>query len=92
MPTIAVKDQPMNCLDLAIALGLKGPWIIYGIKKANRQRHAQGRELLIFSGRYSTPARVAAWLESHPDFVANQVLAPKKETPAPHGNLARLPA
>jgi len=82
---LPVKDRRFNCLGLAAALGFGGPWMIYGVKKANRIYAAQGKEPLIFAGRYSTPARVAAWLDTHPDFIARHILAPRgKKAAAPH--------
>ena len=91
--TVPVKNQLLNSLDLATALGLAGPWLIYGIKKANRQLAAQGSEPLIFSGRYSTPAKVSAWLDAHPEFVAKRVLAPQAaKTPEPRDTPGHPPA
>jgi hypothetical protein len=100
--TVPVKDQRLDCVGLAAALFPatepgKAPrtWVVYGIKKANRLLAAQGREDLIFSGRYSTPGKLSAWLDSHPDFVANQVLAPGRRAPQssePHGTPAHPPA
>lgn len=69
------KNKLLNGLALATATGL-GEWVIYGIKKANKLFAEQGKEALIFTGRYSTPKKVAAWLADHPDFVATRVLAP----------------
>ena len=73
----AQRNQWLNGKSIAAALGC-GEWIIYGVKKANKIFAGRGLEPLIFTGRLSTPARVAAWLEAHPDFVANQVLAAKR--------------
>jgi hypothetical protein len=70
------KNKLLNGLALAAATGLGG-WVIYGIKKANKLFAAQGLEPLIFTGRYSTPKKIAAWLETHPHFVARHVLVPK---------------
>lgn len=75
-------QQWMNGRALATALGL-GEWTIYGVKKANRIFAQQGREALIFTGRLSTPAKVAQWLEAHPDFVARHVLVPAKDLAEP---------
>ncbi len=70
------KNKLMNGVALAEATGL-GEWVVYGIKKANKIFAAQGRESLIFTGRYSTPAKVKQWLADHPDFVATRVLVPQ---------------
>lgn len=75
-----VKDQRLNSRDIAVALGMKGPWVVYGVKKSNRILAAQGKEELIFAGRYSTPGKVALWLDTHPNFVAGSVLAPVRKT------------
>lgn len=79
------RDQRMNAVKLAAALGFESTWVIRGIKKANAIFAAQGREPLIFSGRYSTPAKVSDWLDVHPEFVASWVLrkAAPGESPAP---------
>ncbi len=62
----------------------RGEWVVYGIKKANAIFAKRGEEALIFTGRYSTPAKVEQWLTDHPTFVANQVLAPvRKKKPRP---------
>jgi hypothetical protein len=54
----------------------RGEWVLRGVKKANAILAAQGREPLIFVGRYSTVAKIEQWLMEHPDFVATQVLTP----------------
>lgn len=72
------KDKHLNGVELAEATGL-GEWVIYAIKKANKLFAAQGKEPLIFTGRYSTPAKVSQWFADHPDFVATRVLAPQKK-------------
>ena len=72
-------DKRMDGVELAAATGL-GTWGIYGIKKANKLFFKQGIDkALIFSGRYSTPAKITAWMDEHPNFVANQVLDPKRK-------------
>lgn len=84
------KHKLLDGVRLAQATGL-GAWVVYGVKKANKIFHGQGREPLIFTGRYSTPAKLAAWLDAHPDFVASQVLrkptAAAAATPAPDKHL-----
>lgn len=77
------RHKQLNSVGLAAATGL-GEWVVRGIKKANRVLHETKGEPLIFTGRFSTPAKVAAWLEAHPDFVARRVLLrPKVAAPAP---------
>lgn len=77
------SKQWLNGKALAAACGC-GEWTIYGIKKSNRIAHSQSRERLIFTGRLSTPAKINAWLEEHPEFIPGQVLAPvrRKKEPA----------
>lgn len=82
--SVPVKDQLLNGKDLALALGLKSPWVIRAVKKANQMLASQGREELIFTGRYSTPAKISRWLEEHQGFVARQTLAPSRSIPARH--------
>lgn len=73
------NEKHMNGRALAEATGL-GQWVIYGIKKANKLLAQQGREPAIFTGRYSTPKKIAAWVETHPDFIARHVLvSPERE-------------
>lgn len=73
------NEKHMNGRALAEATGL-GLWVIYGIKKANKIFAQQSREPAIFTGRYSTPKKIAAWLEAHPDFIARHVLvSPERE-------------
>lgn len=92
--TVPVKDQRLDGRALATALGFKGSWIIQGIKKANAILHGQDpvKEPLIFTGRYSTPAKVARWMDEHPAFVANQVLAPVRKNSKPRGTPVHPPA
>lgn len=92
--TVPVKDQRLDGRGLATALGMKSAWTIQGIKKSNAILHAQDpvKEPLIFTGRYSTPAKVARWLDDHPDFVANRVLAPVRKNPVPRGTLSHQQA
>ena len=71
----------LNSRRLAQALNFDSPWVIAGIKKANRMYHEQGREELIFTGRYSTPAKINRWLDDHPEFVASHFLAPQRRRP-----------
>jgi hypothetical protein len=95
------RQKFMNGRALAAATGL-GVWCIYGIKKANKIFHASRGEPLIFSGLYSTPAKISDWLESHPDFIARHVLAPQRSAvpaslrpavmPAPHARPAHRAA
>ena len=80
-PKLSLQHQRLNGVQLACALGF-GEWVIKGIKKANALFAQQGRETLIFTGRYSTPAKVSKWLDDHPDFVASQVLAPQRRRAA----------
>lgn len=75
------RHQLGNARQLARALGCS-EWVIYGVKKANRIRAGQTGEPLIFTGRFSTVAKVQRWLDDHPDFVANQVLAPQRQAAA----------
>lgn len=92
--TLSVQHQRMNGVELGAALNL-GEWVVSGIKKANRLFAAQRGEALIFSGRYSTPAKVSAWLDAHPDFVASRYkLKPKpsEAAPAPQPPQQRPPA
>lgn len=88
----SMKHTRLNALQIAAALNL-GEWVVYGVKKANRIFAENGKEDLIFTGRYSSPAKVMKWLDEHPDFVANQVLAPvrKAAKPKPPTPLQRLP-
>lgn len=72
------NDKHLNGVELSKATGL-GEWVIRAIKKANKLFAAQGREPLIFTGRYSTPAKVSKWFDDHPDFVATRVLAPQNQ-------------
>lgn len=91
------QHQLLNGRDLARVLfgneddveSTRGEWTIYGIKKANKILAGQGREELIFTGRYSTPAKVSAWLAAHPDFVANHTLAPVRRKKKPKKDRAR---
>jgi hypothetical protein len=93
MPAAAlpVQHRRLNCVDLAVALGMSA-WQLYGVKKANRLFAKQNLEPLIFSGRYSTPAKVAAWLDAHPDFSAGRVLAPRAGKPRRRDTPAHPPA
>ncbi len=85
-------DKRMDGVDLSAATGL-GIWGIYGIKKANKLFFKQGIDpALIFTGRYCTPAKISAWLDAHPDFVANQVLDPKRRKKAPGADAAEATA
>ena len=86
---LPVKDQRLDCVKLAETMGLNSPWVIYGVKKANRLLAAEGKEELIFCGRFSTPAKVSAWLDAHPDFVATRTLVPVRQRPTPRGNRSR---
>jgi hypothetical protein len=82
---LALKDQRLNSRQIALALGNKSTWLVQAVKKSNKILAAQGKEELIFSGRYSTPGKVSAWLDDHPGFVAGHILAPKRSpgNPAP---------
>lgn len=78
--TLPFRDQRLDGVALTKALGFKSPWVVPAVKKANATFAAQGREPLIFTGRYSTPAKVSKWLDDHPDFVARHVLVtPERE-------------
>lgn len=68
----------LDCVKLAAALGFESEWVVRGVKKANRLLAFQGKESLIFTGRYSTLAKVSDWLDQHPEFVASHVLAPHR--------------
>lgn len=73
------SEKYLDGRRLAEATGL-GEWVIYGVKKANKIFAEQGREPLIFTGRYSTPKKVSAWIDAHPDFIARHVLvSPERE-------------
>ena len=95
------QHKLMNSVALAAATGL-GSWGISGVKKANKLFHAEKGEPLIFTGRYSTPAKILHWIETHPDFIARRVLAPRKSSapasllspavPAPRARPARRAA
>lgn len=78
--TLPFRDQRLDGMALTKALGFKSAWVVPAVKKANAHLAAQGREALIFTGRYSTPAKVSKWLDDHPDFVARHVLVtPEQE-------------
>lgn len=78
--TLPFREQRLDGVALTKALGFKSPWVVPAVKKANAIFAAQGREPLIFTGRYSTPAKVSQWLDDHPDFVARHVLVtPERE-------------
>ncbi len=65
---------------LARHLGFKTTWVVAAVKRANKVLATQGKETLIFTGRYSTPAKVLHWIETHTDFVARHVLvSPERE-------------
>jgi GAF domain-containing protein len=72
--TLPFRDQRLDGVALTKALGFKSTWVVPAVKKANAHLAAQGKEALIFTGRYSTPAKITQWLDEHPDFVANHVL------------------
>lgn len=73
------RNKLLDGVKLAAATGL-GEWSIYGIKKANKIFHRESGEALIFTGRYSTPAKITKWIDAHPDFVARHILV--KDRPA----------
>lgn len=78
--TLPFAHQRLDGLALTKALGFKSPWVVPAVKKANAAFAAQGSEALIFTGRYSTPAKISTWLDAHPDFVARRVLVtPERE-------------
>lgn len=72
--TLPYAQQQLDGTKLTAALGFQSTWVISAIKKANAIFAAQGKEDLIFTGRYSTPAKVTKWLDAHPGFVASHVL------------------
>jgi transcriptional regulator len=71
------RNSWLNGKSIAEALGCS-EWTVYAVKKANKEFAQQAREALIFTGRLSTPAKVSAWLQSHPDFIPSRVLAAKR--------------
>jgi hypothetical protein len=78
--TLPFAQQRLDGVALTKAFGFKSPWVVPAVKKANAALAAQGKETLIFTGRYSTPAKVSQWLDEHPDFVARHVLVtPERE-------------
>lgn len=82
----------LNARQIAEELGC-GLWIVRGVKKANRLFAEQGKEDLIFTGFYSTPAKVGKWLDDHPQFVAAKVLDPTRglAKPGPREPRSRQP-
>jgi hypothetical protein len=85
--TTSDDHQQLNGMELATAMNC-GEWLIYAVKKANRIFAAQGKEPLIFTGRYSSPAAIAQWLKVHPDFVPTRVLAPNHQHGRRKGGVA----
>lgn len=75
---MTAAHKRLDCVKLAAALGFDSEWVVRGVKKANRLLHKQGKEPLIFTGRYSTPAKVSRWLDEHQEFVATHYLAPQR--------------
>ena len=67
------QHAQLNAKELAAFLGFESDWVVRAIKKANWHLHEQGIEPLIFTGRFSTAAKVSRWLDDHPDFVAGQI-------------------
>lgn len=88
--TLPIRDQRLDGKALAIALGYKSSWVIRAIKKANGRFVADGEEEPVFQGRYSTPAKIVAWLEAHPEFIAAQTLAPRRKSSKPRGSPPHL--
>lgn len=74
-------DARLNAREIAQELGFKSDFVIRAVKKANKTLAATTGEDLIFVGRYSTPRKAAQWIDTHPDFVASHVLAPKRKPP-----------
>lgn len=62
----------LDSTKLARALGVS-PWWVYALK---RSAEGHGDSPFLAGGRYSTTARVLAWLEKHPTFVADRVHRP----------------
>lgn len=56
----------LDSTSLAKELGLKSTWLIVGAKRA--AKHYGDTP---FAGRYTTIQKFMAWLQRHPDFVAN---------------------
>jgi hypothetical protein len=78
--TLPFRDQRLDGLALTKALGFKSAWVVPAVKKANARLAAAGTEPLIFTGRYSTPAKISQWLDEHPDFVArHELVTPERE-------------
>lgn len=78
--TLPFAHQRLDGVALTKALGFKSPWVVPAVKKANKRLAEQGKEALIFTGRYSTPAKVSQWLDEHPDFVArHELVTPERE-------------
>lgn len=91
------RHDRLNCVRIAEVLGC-GVYIVRAVKKANRLLAKQGRERAIFSGWYSTPAKVDRWLDDHPGFVARDILKRNQldgvslQTESPHALPAHQPA
>jgi hypothetical protein len=59
----------LDSTKLARALGL-GASTLYALKRCAKDR---GNSPFVMGDRYSTPARILAWLDANKDFVARNV-------------------